>query len=80
MVPVQRRPDLCDDPIHGELMGGRSHGHPYYLPFKVLALVTRGHPRTYDGHPVCAGGGLVDEDQEPTRVAGTGSFPSRNHR
>jgi len=64
VVYVQRGPDLCDDPIHDEPVDGRPHGHPCYLPFKVLALVTRGHPRAYDGHPpVCAGGGLVDEGQ-----------------
>ena len=64
MVYVQRGPDLCDDPIHDEPVDGRPHGHPCYLPFKVLALVSGRHPGVYDAHPSGHGaGGLVDEDQ-----------------
>jgi hypothetical protein len=58
-VSVQRRPDLGDYSIHGEVVSGRPRGYSCYLPFKVLALVSGRHTSVYDGHHSGHGAGDV---------------------
>jgi hypothetical protein len=80
-VPVQPGPDLGDDPIHGELVSGR----PVSLVLPADRDLDTGHPTTpartrRSSLPWLAPAVWPMRINPPTRVAGTGSFPSLNHR